>query len=367
VEVGRSTVRFVAALLVLAAASVLPVASADAVTRPKTLYHERPVSAAPVESGFPIDHVGVTFEIPVGADVGHDGWGEERGRAVHVRFRKDGVWGAWIHVEEDGAQEIGRWTGALVAGGDADAYQVKGLPSFARAPRVAAINTTDGPSVVVGHRVRSAAAAVTPCKSRADWGADESIRTSDRSYAPLQVMTVHHTATQNNDSNPDARVRAIYTYHVRTNGWADIGYQALVSENGTVYEGSWSGGNSPSCLTRGGTTWKFGHETTAAASPIVTGAHTGGYNTGNFGVALLGTFTSVAPRNAARNALIAYLAELSKRHGVDPVARVRYDNGTNSKIVYSIAGHRDFTATDCPGGKLHADLPAIRTAVKART
>jgi len=59
VEVGRSTVRFVAPLLVLAAASVLPVATAtpaDAVTRPKTLYHERPVSAAPVESGFPVDY-----------------------------------------------------------------------------------------------------------------------------------------------------------------------------------------------------------------------------------------------------------------------------------------------------------------------
>lgn len=51
--------------------------------------------------------------------------------------------------------------------------------------------------------------------------ADETIGTAARSSAPLQIMTVHHTATQNDD--PDARIRAIYERRVTTNGWPDSG------------------------------------------------------------------------------------------------------------------------------------------------
>lgn len=359
-SVSRSGTRLAVVLLLAAASLVVPVTATEAVTRPGTLYNERPVVAGPVEPGFPIDYVGVTFLVPPGSP--HtDGAGSPA-----VRFRKAGVWGGWTPVAEDGAQEPGRWTGALVAAGDAQAYQVRGVPAFASGARVAALNTTDGPAVTVGRRAVGSAGAATRCKSRKDWGADETIRTSDRAYAPLQVMTVHHTATENNDPDPDARVRAIYTFHVRTNGWADIGYQTLISENGTVYEGRWSGKDSPSCVSGGGTGWEFGHQTADATSPVVTGAHVGGYNTGNFGVALLGTFTDVAPTVAARDSLVSYLAELSKRHGIDPEARVLYNNGTNSATVNTIAGHRDFVATECPGGVLYADLPAVRTATKAQ-
>lgn len=366
---GRTVLRSLLTVLLAAAGVGLPVTATEAVTRPTTLYHQRAVSSAPVEPGFPIDYVGVTFEVPAGADADHaHGVAEEHPgvESLAVRFRTDGVWGPWLAVAEDGAQAVGQWTGALVAGGDAEAYQVRGVPAFAVAPRAAALNTTDGPAVTVGHRPRGAAGAVTACKSRTDWGADETIRTSAPAFAPLQVMTVHHTATENNDPDPDARVRAIYTYHVKTNGWADIGYQALISEDGTVYEGRWSGTDSPSCLSGGGAGWEFGHQTADPSSPVVTGAHVGGYNTGNFGVALLGTFTGVAPTTSARDALVGYLAELSTRHGIDPEAQVLYDNGTNSKTVHTISGHRDFGSTECPGGVLYADLPAIRTATKAR-
>lgn len=342
------------------------VVAAEAVTVPETLYHERPVTAGVVEPGFPIDHVGVVFELPRGADIGHghdDGEPHNGTEGLAVRFRTEGVWRPWEPMIEDGAQAEGQWSGALVFGDDADAYQVRGVPDFARNARAAALNTTDGPDRVVGSRPASSAQAVTTCKSRADWGADESLRTDNRSYAPIQIMTVHHTATQNDDPDPDARVRAIYEYHTRTNGWDDVGYQALVSEDGTVYEGRWSGSDSPSCLDGGGTGWEFGHYGTAADAEMVTGAHTGGYNTGNLGIALLGTFTDVAPKAAARDALVEYLAELADRHGLDPEGTVDYDNGVNAVTTDTISSHRDFKATECPGGILYDDLPAIRTDV----
>ncbi len=362
-----STVRILVVTALLAGMLIAPSPLAEAVSRPETLYHEHPVGAGPVVPGFPIDSVGVVFELPANADVHHDhGDHDDHGvEGLAIRFRHDGVWGPWQDIVEDGAQAVGQWTGALVAGGDAEAYQVRGVPADAQGARAAALNTTDGEHVVVGHRPAGSAGAVSACKSRFDWGADESIRTSDRSYAAMQIMTVHHTATQNDDPDPDARVRAIYEYHVRTNRWDDIGYQALISEDGTVYEGRWSGSDSPSCLTAAGTGWEFGHLTTEPGSEMVTGAHTGGYNTGNFGVALLGTLTDVAPKPAARGALVEYLAELAQRHGIDPETQVLYDNGTNAKTVWTVSGHRDFSATECPGGVLYDDLPSIRSDVKA--
>lgn len=362
---ARPAAHLLVLFAVVAAALLVPTVSAEAITRPATLYHERPVGVGIVEPGFPIDHVGVVFDLPPGEDVHHQHGddGDHAGtQELSVRFRVDGRWGPWQHMTEDGAQAEGQWTGALVAGGDADAYQLRGVPAFARNARAAALNTTDGPEEVVGQRPAGAAEAVTRCRSRSDWKADETIRTSSRSYADVQIMTVHHTATQNDDPDPDARVRAIYEYHVKTNKWDDIGYQALISEDGTVYEGRWSGSDSQSCAT-GGTGWDFGHHGTTADAHMVTGAHTGGYNTGNFGVALLGDFRTVTPKAAARDALVAYLAELADRHGIDPTVRVLYDNGTNSKEVHTISGHQDFTATECPGKVLYDDLPGVRTDV----
>ncbi len=364
---ARGVTRMVVVLTALGMLSAVSAVAGEAVTRPRTLYDERPATIGVIEPGFPIDHVGVVFELPPGADLHHDHDGDSHAGAegLAVRFRTDGEWGPWLGMIEDGAQAVGQWTGALVPGGDADAYQVRGVPSFARDARTAALNTTDGPAVVVGFRPVASAQAVTACRSRADWRADESIRTSDRGYASPQIMTVHHTATQNDDPDPDARVRAIYEYHVLTNKWDDIGYQALISEDGTIYEGRWSGSDSPSCVDAGGTGWEFGHDGTAADAQMVTGAHTGGYNTGNFGVALLGTLSDVEAKPAARDAMVEYLARFADRHGIAAGSQVEYDNGVNVASVAAISGHRDFTATDCPGAGLYDALPGIRSDVAA--
>jgi hypothetical protein len=358
----RSTRTVVVVLAAAVLVTVLPAVAFEAVMRPETLYHEAPPSSGPVAPGFPIDHVGVVVVLPdrgvAAADHAHDLEG------LAVRFRTAGTWGPWQQMPEDGAQAEGTWTSGLVAGGDAEAYQLRGLPAWARSVRVAALNTTDGPLTRVGRRPTTSADALTNCRARIDWGADETLRTSSRSYASIRVVTVHHTATANGASDPSATVRAIYHYHVVTNGWADIGYQALIAEDGIVYEGRWSGSDSPSCRS-GGTTRPFGHQTSSTTSAVVTAAHVGGWNTGNFGVALLGTLTNVDPAPAARASLVAYLAELGERHGLDMTGTVTLTSGSESRTVHRIAGHRDLAATECPGGRLYAQLPAIRLEVAA--
>ena len=375
----------VLALIVSAAVFSHP---AVALTAPETLADRRPVQAGPVEPGFPIDYVGVLWASPLG-----DGHGDEdSGAEPHgaVRFRHEGVWGPWVALIEDGAAGPGgaeHWSSGLVAGDDAEAYQVRGLPAAAARPQAVAINTTDGPPVRIGEAKGGSARAIASakCQSRADWGADESLRFAadgtevwPPAHYPVQVATVHHTATKNNDSDPGATVRAIYRYHAVDNGWGDIGYQYLIDESGLVYEGRWSGTKSTSCELEGGDASDFAHETTdldgdGVLDEMTTAAHTGGANSGNLGLALLGEFTDHPrtggePKAAAVTALEDVLTELGHRHALDPTGEVLYVNPVNGdqKLVDTISGHRDWASTECPGDNLFGQLPTIRTNVAAK-
>src|SRR5262245_7438111 len=74
--------------------------------------------------------------------------------------------------------------------------------------------------------------------TRAEWGADESIR--DRhviGYAPFRKIVVHHTASPNSVKDPAATVRFGYELHVVDRGFTDIGYNFLISPDGEIFEG----------------------------------------------------------------------------------------------------------------------------------
>ena len=386
----RHHVNLVGRLVVLAMNVSIVVLSEPAVaqTAPKTLAERRPVEAGPVEPGFPVDYLGVLWNTPVGHDHrGEDGDPEPHGA---VRFRRGGVWGSWQPLIEDGAAGGGRerqWASALVAADDAEAYQVRGVPAGAVGPQAVAINTTDGPRVRVGSTKGGTAGAMESekCRSRADWGADESLRFDAEgnevwapAHYPVQVATVHHTATKNDDPDPEATLRAIYRYHAVDNGWGDIGYHYLIDQSGVVYEGRWSGTKSASCKVEGGDGSDFAHETTdldgdGALDEMTTAAHTAGANSGNLGLALLGEFTDHPrtggePKPAAVGGLEDVLAELGLRHSMDPTGEVLYVNPVNGdqNLVDTISGHRDWTATECPGDNLFGQLPTIRTNVAAK-
>jgi hypothetical protein len=287
-----------------------------------------------ISSRFAIDFVGVLSD------------GELHGGAV--RFRRDGRWGQWQDLEADDVQTPGVWASGLMAGGDADAFQVRGVGRGRRA-RAIVINTTDGPAD---------ASSVTTCGddtatvTRCEWGADESLMTWTPEYYPLQKLTVHHTATANGDADPAATMRAIYRYQAVDRGFGDIGYQYVIDESGRVYEGRYSGPDAVAA-----------HD--ATGSNVVTAAHVGGFNSGNAGVALLGTLTSVPAATAARQALETLIHDLSVRHRIDPHGATIYVNPVNGvqKSVANISGHRDWAATECPGDRLYVELPDIRDVV----
>ena len=188
--------------------------------------------------------------------------------------------------------------------------------------------------------------------TRAEWGADETLRSGSPSYAPVKVAFVHHTASGNVYAQADAPgiVRAIYAYHTKTLHWSDIGYNFLIDRYGTIYEGRYGG------IARG-----------------VIGAQAGGFNTGSTGISVLGTFIDQAPPAETVAALERLLAWKLGVAGLDPTGTStltcgltdRYVNG--AKVTFPvIAGHRQANYTECPGDAFYALLPAIRANVAKR-
>jgi hypothetical protein len=281
---------------------------------------------------------------------------------AHIRLRHAGRWSAWQPMGEDGVQEPGRFGSALVPAGDADAYQVR-VPGGVRNARTVAINTTDGPLATATSPVPTAtASAPIDYVTRSEWGADERLRypsgveTWPAQYFPVQKLTVHHTATANGDTDPAATVRAIYRYHTVDRRWGDIGYQFLVDEAGNVYEGRHTDDSAAT---------PPGHDANGRG---VVAAHVTGFNSGNLGVSILGTLTHRRPTAGAQRGVERILAELAARHRIDPRGAGTYVN-PSSQATWTgpdIAGHRDFGATECPGGVAYALLPTIRDRVGKR-
>ena len=163
--------------------------------------------------GFPIDYVAVTWAASDDVIDEHDyaaGASELHGG---VRFRHDGVWGSWVAFVEEGAQAPGQWSSSVVYAAGAEAYQIRGVPSWAESPRAIAISSS--PATLATQSLTESA-----CLSRAEWGADESKRFVDSveswvpTFFPVQGLIVHHTVTANDDPDPAATVRAIYHHHV---------------------------------------------------------------------------------------------------------------------------------------------------------
>src|SRR5688500_15955654 len=245
-----------------------------------------------VDLAFPASHLGVR-------------WRGDEEAAVEVRW-DDGDWQP-VHHNED--MTTGDTVYAdLVGVEQAERVEARVVAGDARDVQVVAIDTRHGPRRLVraSSSGSSAKASMSDTRvpqpgvvTRSQWGADESIRKSDDpSFAPVKKLIVHHTDTPNGDPDPAATVRAIYSYHVQTRGWNDIGYNFLVDERGRIYEGRWSrqydAGEIPTGEDREGRG--------------VVGAHAEGANTGAVGAAPLGSFTAPLPTTAAVDALQPPLA-----------------------------------------------------------
>jgi uncharacterized protein with LGFP repeats len=185
--------------------------------------------------------------------------------------------------------------------------------------------------------------------SRAEWGADESLRCGSPQYDNgIRAAVIHHTAGSNDYSPLESAgiVKAIYTYHSKTLGWCDIAYNALVDKYGQVFEGSAGG------LTK-----------------AVEAFHTGGFNRNTWGVAMIGNFNDVPPTPIQLRTVGRLLGWRLGLDGVDPKGTVALESAGSHYTIFpagaianlpTIFTHRDVGNTDCPGNAAYALMDEIR-------
>ncbi|MFF5520922.1 peptidoglycan recognition protein family protein [Streptomyces coeruleorubidus] len=334
--------------------------------------HERSLAPRSTE---PFSMIGVTWDDP---DAALDGTA-----LVRTRSRESGAWSAWRALDTDvrtsetgpdrlragvrgGTQPL--WTGP------SDGVQVRmsgaRLPEGLRVELVDpdggsdAVHTTlvepdidepdiEEPDIDEPAAVEPAAGGPTAERpavtSRSDWGADESLVKDPPTYTTgTQAMFVHHTAGTNDYTCAESAsvVRGVFLYHVRSNGWNDIGYHFVVDKCGRVFEGRAGGIDKP-----------------------VLGAHTYGFNTGTSSISVLGDYNKTTANTAVRESVAKVAAWKLGLYGIDPTGTVvltagadngKYKAGQKATLP-RIPGHRDGYPTECPGQHLYDDLPEIRT------
>lgn len=211
---------------------------------------------------------------------------------------------------------------------DASALSVASAVDLAE-PTTALSATAALPSAV--------SAPVPAIRSRAQWGADESLMKWTPQIGVVKGAVIHHTAGSNNytAANVPSILRGIYTYHASSRGWGDIGYNFLVDKFGGIWEGR-SGG----------------------IDRAVIGAHAVGFNSELFGVSVLGNYQEVAVPQAAVNSVSRVVAWKLALHGVRPDGTAVV-GGVRRPVV---VGHRDVGQTSCPGAYLYPLLGSIRAS-----
>jgi hypothetical protein len=201
-------------------------------------------------------------------------------------------------------------------------------------------------SASMGQSISLPNSAPQPVVSRTGWGCPVGQNAPDWSpqYTNITHFIVHHTVSANSGLDWAAHVRSIWNYHTNSLGWGDIGYNYLIDPNGVIYEGRAGGDGS-------------------------IGAHFSCMNSRTMGIALIGTFTSVNPSNAAMNSLKNLLAWKATTLNINPQT-ISYHN-PSALNMWTISGHRDGNTsafgcpggTSCPGDVLYGLLPSVRADV----
>ena len=338
------------------AESAAPATSGDEVPGVPALTVSRPDTA-------PFSTVGVTWSLDVPV----------AGLSAQVRVKdKSGTWGKWTDLEVEDAAPAAPGDGSLPAGGrggtapywTGDAYGIELVlqASDGGTPQDVQLELIDPgtspadskPGRPTAQDQAHAGMSMPGIYSRAQWGADERQRTWDPEYAPtLKAATIHHTAGANNYSMAQVPeiLRSTYAYHAVSLKWGDIGYNVLVDKFGRSWEGRYGG----------------------LASTVV-GAHAGGFNTGTFGVSMMGNYDVVEPPRAMLDAVAHVIAWKLSLYGVDPAGSTRLTSGGGGTAKYAagvsvdlptIFAHRDVGSTACPGRYAFAHMDYIRSTVAA--
>ena len=187
--------------------------------------------------------------------------------------------------------------------------------------------------------------------SRSEWGASQCPPREKPLYGQVKAVIVHHTVSLNDYTPQEAPaiVLAICRYHRNSNGWNDIGYNALVDKYGVLYEGRAGGLDRP-----------------------VVGAQAQGFNSETAGIASIADHTTVEATPETLTAMATYIRWKLAVHLQPLSGKVTLTSAGGSESRYGagarvtvdrVLGHRDVGRTACPGELLYPQLDQLRGMV----
>lgn len=189
---------------------------------------------------------------------------------------------------------------------------------------------------------------------RSTWAGDTRPMLDTPPDEDVRFLLVHHTAGPS-QGDPIQLMRQVYDFHTGVQkGWPDVAYNFFVEPGGRVFEG------------------RFG-----SLQRAVRASATGGNQGFAQLVCLLGDFTGQNPTDAQLVSLNQTLAWLADRYGLDTspgASRTFTSRGSNKwsagteVTADTISGHREMSATACPGDtffpylkdRVQADVHALR-------
>jgi hypothetical protein len=180
--------------------------------------------------------------------------------------------------------------------------------------------------------------------NRQGWGCPQPENVSSRTLTNVTHLIIHHSAGNTVSSNYAAVVLSYWSYHVNSNGWADIGYNWLVDPNGVLYKGR---------------AWK------SAAQENVLGAHNSGSNSNTAGICLIGHYVSNIPSTNGLDMVAGISAFLCDKYDIDPLGESYHS--AIGRINDNIDGHgQSGGGTACPGTQLINRLQTIRDLTSSK-
>lgn len=262
------------------------------------------------------------------------------GALTEMRVRQRGRWTRWTHAH----------AGEPVWTGPARIYQLR-TAGPARTVRLHFVAVRRSQALPLASPAARGRPAIVP-RSSWDPGNDCPPRVTPI-YGRVDFAMVHHTVSLNGygAAATPAMILAICRFHRNGNEWNDIGYNLLVDRYGRIFEGRAGGLEAP-----------------------VIGAQAQGWNSVSTGVAAIGDFSGGGASSTTLNALARAIAWKLGLAGVPAsgpaIGEVsiggdlnRWRKGAHVRFQ-RISGHRDGDETDCPGGALYAQLPALRSLVQ---
>lgn len=181
--------------------------------------------------------------------------------------------------------------------------------------------------------------------TRAEWGADESLRFWEPQYTNPVAFVIHHTAGGDGGDDPAATMRGIYYWHAVVLGWGDIGYNYIIDKNGTIYEGRYGGDN-------------------VIGAHVYNSTENTNYNDGTIGISIMGCYenqqSGCSTVSDFNDNIKASLASLIAEKAYNLNINLSGERLLFNKSIPSVVGHRDLDYTLCPGNIIEDQISSIK-------